>query len=111
MNNSTENMMIYLVSFIVVLVLAIAIPIVLSLTRKKKPELSIEKVNEKVVSQDQQTSIVKLKQETEIKPEVKPAVTLEEKNISVSEALQKTEENFFGRIKKAFSSSTEKCIF
>ena len=37
MNSSTENMMMYLVGFIVVLILAIAIPITISILKKKKP--------------------------------------------------------------------------
>lgn len=100
MSNSAENMMIYLVSFIVVLILAIAVPIVLSVTRKKKALTLTQKADDLVVAEVEKQAPVTI--------EVVTLVKIEEKNVTVSEALQKTEENFFGRIKKAFSSSTEK---
>ncbi len=102
MNSSTENMMIYLVGFIVVLILAIAIPITISILKKKKPtELA-------------KSTEPELKKETLVQTEIvieekKIVQVVPEKEASVSDALKKTEENFFGRIKNAFTkNSTEK---
>ena len=102
MNSSTENMMMYLVGFIVVLILAIAIPITISILKKKKPtELA-------------KSTEPELKKETLVQTEIvieekKIVQVVPEKEASVSDALKKTEENFFGRIKNAFTkNSTEK---
>jgi fused signal recognition particle receptor len=79
MNSSTENMMMYLVGFIVVLILAIAVPITISLLKKKKP---LEVIAEE--------KIIPIVADTEA---------------TVSDALKKTEENFFGRIKNALTKN------
>lgn len=100
MNSSTQDMMTYLVLFVGILVLAIAVPITISLLKKKKPETVIPQTEPAQVAT---TAAV----EEKVIP--KPAVVAPEKEVTISEALQKTEENFFGRIKKAFSlNSSEK---
>ncbi len=97
MNSSTQEAMIYLVLFIGILVLAIAVPIAISLLKKKKPEIVIPQTQPA-----QSTASVAL--EEKALPE--PLAVVPEKVVSLSQALQKTEENFFGRIKKAFSSNS-----
>ncbi len=102
MNSSTENMMMYLVGFIVVLILAIAIPITISILKKKKPT-ELEKSTEPELKKE------KLVQPEAVIEEKKIVQVVSEKEASVSDALKKTEENFFGRIKNAFTkNSTEK---
>ncbi len=100
MNSSTQDAMIYLVLFIGILVLAIAVPIAISLLKKKKPETVIPQTeNPRAITTPS----------LEEKVVLEPLAVVPEKEVSLSQALQKTEENFFGRIKKAFSSnSTEK---
>ncbi len=99
MNSSTQDMMMYLVLFVGVLVLAIAVPITISLLKKKKPETEIP-----------QAQPLEAKTTSALEEKVSPKLAVvPEKEVTVSEALQKTEENFFGRIKKAFSlNSSEK---
>jgi fused signal recognition particle receptor len=100
MNSSTQDMMMYLVLFVGILVLAIAVPITISMLKKKKPETIIP-----------QTQPLKNTEAlaVEEKGVPEPVAVILEKEVTVSAALQKTEENFFGRIKKAFSlNSSEK---
>jgi fused signal recognition particle receptor len=107
MNSATQDAMMYLVLFIGILVLAIAVPITISLLKKKKPETEIPQ-NQSPQAEPQQTKASATVEQNEI-PEAKPVTVIPEKEVTVSEALQKTEENFFGRIKKAFSlNSSEK---
>jgi fused signal recognition particle receptor len=102
MNSSTQDMMMYLVLFVGVLVLAIAVPITISLLKKKKPETIIPQAEPVQVATTASL-------EEKVIPETEKVVVVPEKEVTVSEALQKTEENFFGRIKKAFSlNSSEK---
>lgn len=102
MNSSTQDMMMYLVLFVGVLVLAIAVPITISLLKKKKPETIIPQAEPVQVATTASL-------EEKVIPETEKVVVIPEKEVTVSEALQKTEENFFGRIKKAFSlNSSEK---
>ena len=77
--------MMYLVGFVMVLILAVAIPIAISILKKKKP-----------TDNGLQSPCLK-SQDKEIL--VKETVV---KEASVLEALKKTEENFFGRIKNTF---------
>lgn len=92
MNNSAGNIMVYLVGFVVVLVLAIIIPIAISLLRQKKSvEIDI-------------TNKIDLAKKVEANVTTKEPVTSEVVNIAT--ALKKTEENFFGRIKKVFTNNT-----
>lgn len=101
MNSSTQDMMTYLVLFVGILVLAIAVPITISLLKKKKPETTTPQAEPSQVE-----TTASLEEKVSPKPTV---VVAPEKEVTVSEALQKTEENFFGRIKKAFSlNSSEK---
>jgi fused signal recognition particle receptor len=90
MNSSTENMLIYLVGFIVVLILSIAVPIAISVFNKRKlnpnePEKQTENIQ---TTSDELVDI------------------FSESQTSVFKALEKTEENFFGRIKTAFSKNS-----
>lgn len=102
MNSSTQDMMMYLVLFVGVFVLAIAVPITISLLKKKKPETIIPQAEPVQVATTASL-------EEKVIPETEKVVVIPEKEVTVSEALQKTEENFFGRIKKAFSlNSSEK---
>ncbi len=106
MNSSTENMMMYLVGFIVVLIFSIAIPIAISLLKKKKP---IE-IAKSIGPDTENKALVQTETETEAEAAAvaeAPVVTevTSEKEVSVLDALKKTEENFFGRIKNAFSKN------
>lgn len=83
--------MIYLVGFIAILIMAIVVPIVISLRRKR--------VTSAPVAAEPTVAIV-----TKVVTKVDTKVA--EKDISVAEALQKTEENFFGRIKKSFGQNS-----
>jgi fused signal recognition particle receptor len=106
MNSSTENMMMYLVGFIVVLIFSIAIPIAISLLKKKKPiEIA------KSIGPDTENKALVQTEAVAVAVAEAPVVTqvTSEKEVSVSDALKKTEENFFGRIKNAFNkNSSEK---
>jgi fused signal recognition particle receptor len=86
MNNSAESMMIYLIGFIVVLIFAIAIPITVSVLKNGKTKK--DKTKNDQIEQTTTENVVAV--ETEQAP-------------SVLVALKNTEENFFGRIRTAFS--------
>lgn len=110
MSQAHANQIMYLVIFIAVLLLAIIVPVTLSVLRKK-PQVLPESTPESKT------------QSTVGAADVEPAATLSapapvavaelaepEKEVTLSEALAKTEESFFGRIKKAFSNSDKKKV-
>jgi len=108
MSPAHANQIMYLVIFIAVLLLAIIVPVTLSVLRKKPqvlPESKSESKTESAVSvvhaEEAATPSVSV-------PVAESAVT--EKEVTLSEALAKTEESFFGRIKKAFSNSDKKKV-
>ena len=108
MSQAHANQIMYLVIFIAVLLLAIIVPVTLSVLRKKPqvlPESKSESKTESAVSvvhaEEAATPSVSV-------PVAESAVT--EKEVTLSEALAKTEESFFGRIKKAFSNSDKKKV-
>ena len=92
MTTSESHFMMYLIAFIAVLIAAMAVPLVLSARRRAK-EL------EKQVPVQTPTS--------HVHKEPLPVVEVE---ASLHQALIKTEENFFGRIKKAFSNADQKQV-
>jgi fused signal recognition particle receptor len=65
--------------------------------RKKSPRPSFHKL----ILTDITSAVVR-----EEEAVLEPRTVVPEKEVSLSQALQKTEENFFGRIKKAFSSNS-----
>ena len=119
MSEAHSNQILYLVIFIAVLMLAILFPLAVSVLRKKPETKSIpeKKHDLPIVSAEEPISkdVVVSLQGTSTTESVKAVpVHLEpvqdEKEISLSEALSKTEESFFGRIKKAFSNSDKKKV-
>ncbi len=106
------DQMTYLMGFIFILMLVIVGTIVLSqISKRKKPSKELTKSS--VIDSQLETRAHKQKSEIEIGlpfQNVKtidvpvPIVVTEEKEITIAEALAKTEESFFGRIRKAFSN-------
>lgn len=127
MSEAHSDQLTLLLSFAFVIIIAIFVPIVYSSFKKKKDVpgriVSVEKdehgVN-KVSYEDTQTTFTQTNYEIaaaklqareatnlEVPPPPPPSV---EKEKTVAEALAKTEENFFGRIRKAFSSGDKKQV-
>ena len=107
------DQMTYLMGFIFILMLVIFGTIVFSqISKRKKP--ADKKVEAQTVAQVE-PRVLKQKSEIEtglpfqnvktIDIPVAAEPVIEEKEITVAEALAKTEESFFGRIKKAFSNA------
>ncbi len=106
MSEAHANQIMYLVIFIAVLLLAIIVPVTLSVLRKKP-----QAIPESTPKPQADTSVSAA--DVELKPkQTEPVVqsVAPEKEITLSEALAKTEESFFGRIKKAFSNSDKKKV-
>lgn len=122
MTESHFDQMTYLLVFIVVLMLTIAGTIVLSKYKKRKTTEQLDKPASHLVStpasDSDLTRIEKQKKEIEIglpfqnvktiDVAVAPELVIPE--ISVAQALAKTEASFFGRIKKAFSNSDKQKV-
>lgn len=113
MSEAHANQMLYLLSFVGFLFLVIVGVIITSQIKKRKassseenkPAIETEKVHE-IFNQ------VRLNTQTEmpayVEPEVLPEKITPEANLKG--ALKKTEENFFGRIRKAFSNADKKIV-
>ena len=102
MSDSSYSQMMILLGFVFVLFLAMFGTIVFSVLKKRKK--SSEAVVEK---QTLQPPVPSLKT---VPPTEPVPVVPEEKEITVAEALAKTEESFFGRIKKAFMNPDKKIV-
>lgn len=101
MKDSHSIQLIYLIGIIFLIIVAIAIPVTLSTLRKRK-KASTQPVQELERSDEVAAPLV------EVKP-ITPVVTsIPEKEKSIQEALLKTEEKFWGRIKTLISGSTSK---
>ena len=86
MSDSSYTQMMILMGFVFFLLAAIFGTIIFSVLKKNKAKIIIE---DQIEDQDV----------------LKSAAPFQEKEISLMQALAKTEENFFGRIKKAFANS------
>ncbi|MBC7464461.1 MAG: signal recognition particle-docking protein FtsY [Bdellovibrio sp.] len=111
MSESHFDQMTILLVFIGVLFLAVMGTVVLSIVKKRKtPSITPNEavpvpVNDVTVGADQLEE-ARLKDIADRKAVVKE----EETNITIAEALAKTEESFFGRIRKAFSNADKKLV-
>lgn len=113
MSEAHANQMLYLLSFVGFLFLVIVGVIITSQIKKRKappaekdqPAIETEKVHE-IFNQ------VRVNTQAEmpayVEPEVLPEKITPEANLKG--ALKKTEENFFGRIRKAFSNADKKIV-
>ncbi len=118
MSDSSYSQMMILMGFVFLLLLVIFGTIVFSVLKKNrnknKPAAETKTLTESPPSLQTQiktpapafTDVPSLKQETRIAPTVPGPV----KEISVAEALVKTEASFFGRIKKAFVNPDKKIV-
>ncbi|MFZ3231011.1 MAG: signal recognition particle-docking protein FtsY [Pseudobdellovibrio sp.] len=107
MSKSSFDQMTILLGFIGFFLLIIIGTVVLSLTKKKKPRVAVRTEPPPIPPELLKALPPKLKLVPELAPIPAPIV---EKEISIAEALVKTEESFFGRIRKAFSNPDKKIV-
>lgn len=103
MADAQSNLMLILLGFVGLLIFIVFGVIALSQLKKKKPEISDSQKN---TADSTETTTHVLTAET---PKAVQIAT-EEKEPNLHEALKKTEENFFGRIRKAFSNPDKKAV-
>lgn len=107
MSDSSYTQMMILMGFVFVLLLAIFGTIIFSVLKKKKSNLKNAPTDE--VSLPSSTKPM-AKNITELTANAVSVQTHVEKEITVAEALAKTEQSFFGRIRKAFSGTDKKIV-
>ncbi len=109
MSEANANQMMYLLGFVGLLLLVIIGVVILSQFKKKKsPETELEIKTRPLIQTDQVDRLLeKIRVDTEASFELPVEVDSE---TSLKIALQKTEENFFGRIRKAFSNADKKKV-
>jgi fused signal recognition particle receptor len=113
MSESSFDQMTILLGFVGFLLLVVIGTIVLSLVKKKRLEMPATKSVETETKHPPKLTLVADEAKSAAPP--KEVITPEsdvgsEKNISVAEALSKTEESFFGRIRRAFSNPDKKLV-
>ena len=118
MSNSHATQLDYLLIAIALLVMAIFVPIVLSLL-KKKPKSELKNESEtQLQGESQVESLAKsqLNEKTNLEPKndfsAKEPISEDEftSTATIERALKKTNESFFGRIKSAFSNQDKKKV-
>ena len=114
MSEAHSNQMMYLVIAAVVLLLAIIVPLLISISRENKSvQVRDQKDSASGVSYEVKTSYSEPAPEKEKvldrekSSEAPTKVVAPEATTTLATALAKTEESFFGRIRKAFSGSTQ----
>lgn len=110
MSESHSTQLIYLIGIIFLLILVIAIPIAISTLRKKQIKTNPTTELQRASRQDENRAVVQIDSEP-IEPKIIKPVPLtsgEEKGKTLQEALSKTEEKFWGRLKSLFLSGHSK---
>ncbi|MBC7420359.1 MAG: signal recognition particle-docking protein FtsY [Bdellovibrio sp.] len=108
MSEAHSNQMLYLLIFVGVLLMVIVGTIAFSQLKKKKPiELAETPKQPFKVASSEEKELVSVQT-----PALAPKLTLVEPEVetNLKQALKKTEESFFGRIKKAFSNQDKKIV-
>lgn len=124
MSEAHSNQMMYLVIAAIVLLLAIVVPLLISLNRKNNsPQTEVKKDSAAGISYETKTNYSvptpekekvldankagSTQSESNKREAIAPEVAEAERTVSLASALSKTEESFFGRIRKAFSGAAQ----
>lgn len=120
MNEAQSNLFIYLMIFIAVLFGAIVVVVIRSQFKKDKKQ---QQISEKLQAQPpvrepgsevtQTKTQIKISEDSKVPEQKTPeliAVAEPEKEPDLHSALKKTEENFFGRIRRAFLNNDKKVV-
>lgn len=109
MSESHANQMDILLIVIAVLALAIIVPVLLSIFKKKKnlPEVKIEPASKEVHPEFIATTAPQVEE-----PAATKAISVDEfeSKADIHQALSKTKDSFFGRIKNAFTNTDKKKV-
>jgi len=111
MNEAQSNLFLYLIIFIAVLFSAIVVVVIRSQLNKDKkaPQIPALKESEDVSELTQNKTQIKVSAEEPTKPAV-AVEAVHEAEPDLHSALKKTEENFFGRIRRAFLNNDKKVV-
>lgn len=116
MSESSFDQMTLLLGFIGILMIVVFGTIILSIL-KKKPQKNLQQqttatneVENEITKAADQIELQRAKDIEKVKQVEEQQKVEEEAQVTIAEALAKTEESFFGRIRKAFSNADKKLV-